>query len=189
VDGPQDGDDELCDQIPETEATVLGDPGCLEEVPVEEVLAEPDSMPRPSNVDLDGLSDLGCLEDIKTAMAFINALRGTSLDDDHNKLSRDAVERLRNPPTSPSDVNDDFRLGLDLFLAHLNSSQEAYNKTREAIHRRHPDDKIPSYDQMKCRIAEMTGVVPIVHHMCPNTCLAFTGPFVNDESCRMCGHP
>jgi hypothetical protein len=94
VDGPQDGDDELRDQIPETEATVLGDPGCLEEVPVEEVLAEPDSMPRPSNVDLDGLSDLGCLEDIKTAMAFINALRGASLDDDHNKLSRDAVERL-----------------------------------------------------------------------------------------------
>lgn len=40
---------------------------------------------------------------------------------------------------------------------------------------------------MKCQVAQITGVIPIIHDMCPNTCLAFTGPFVNDDKCSECG--
>lgn len=168
------------------DAGVRADPGCLEETPPPPPAGQHLSE---SEINLDELADLARLSDIKLAMDFIRALEVASLDDEHNRLSEDAVERLRNPPTSPVDVSDpDFRLALDLFLAHLQSSQESYTLTREAILRRHPDDNIPSYDQMKRRIAEVTGVVPIIHHMCPNSCLAFTGPFAKDEACRECGH-
>jgi hypothetical protein len=29
--------------------------------------------------------------------------------------------------------------------------------------------------------------VPIIHDMCLNSCLAFTGPFINDDRCSECG--
>ena len=38
-------------------------------------------------------------------------------------------------------------------------------------------DHVPSYEQMKHHISDITGVSSIVHPMCKNSCLAFTGPF------------
>ena len=167
-----------------------GDPGCLADSPAPPPTPVRGPQSSESAFNLEELAEVVCLGDIKLVMDFIQALRVASLDDEHNRLSKDAVECLQDPPTAPVDPSDrDFRLGLDLFLTHLKSSQETYTLTREAILRRHPDDNIPSYDQMKRRISEITGVVPIVHHMCPNSCLAFTGPLAKDEACRKCGHP
>ncbi|KAF8805539.1 hypothetical protein BYT27DRAFT_7224792 [Phlegmacium glaucopus] len=100
------------------------------------------------------------------------SLKVASLDDDNNRLDKEAVEHLRNPPTLPAD-----------------STQENYNLTWRAVLHRHPDNTIPSYEQMKCQVAEITGVVPIVHDMCSNTCLTFTGPFKNDDRCFQCNEP
>jgi hypothetical protein len=123
-------------------------------------------------------------------MEFIQALDSATLDDEYSRLDPDTLERLRNPPTSPANVSDpDFRLGLDLFLASLNASQDTYNKSREGILRRHPDDHIPSYDQMKRAIAKMTGIVPIVDDMCSNSCIAYTGPLSKLDACTECGAP
>lgn len=138
------------------------------------------------NIDLQELSDIAHLKDMKLAMEFIQALQEASLDD--SKLDKDIIERLRNPPTYPADVgNPDLQLGLRLFLAMTNSSQETYASSREAIMLRHPDDQIPSYDQIKRIIADITGVVPIIEHMCPNSCLAYTGPFGSLDICPECG--
>jgi hypothetical protein len=52
--------------------------------------------------------------------------------------------------------------------------------------RRHPDDDILSYARIKSKIAELSGVVPIVRHMCLNSCIAFTGPFDTLTECPMC---
>jgi hypothetical protein len=145
------------------------------------------SQPQP-DVDLQELSDIAQLENMKLAMDFIQALQGASLDE--SNLHKDIIERLRNPPTSPVNVGDpDLRLGLGLFLATINASQETYNLSRNAIIQRHPDDKIPSFDKIKRHIADITGVVPILEHMCPNSCLAFTGPFAPLDMCPECGEP
>jgi hypothetical protein len=42
---------------------------------------------------------------------------------------------------------------------------------------------------MKRRIAEITGVVPIVDDMCQNSCIAFTGPLAKLNACSECGEP
>ncbi|KAG2099621.1 uncharacterized protein F5147DRAFT_712138 [Suillus discolor] len=46
-----------------------------------------------------------------------------------------------------------------------------------------------NHHRIKCTAAEISGVVPIVHDMCPNTCLAFTGPYtdINHDECPRCG--
>jgi hypothetical protein len=160
------------------ETPIVGDAGCLEE-----------QVPPQASLFVE-LSDLARLKDIKLSMEFIKALESASLDDEHNRLESHYIHRLRNPPTSRADVTDpDFRLGLDLFLASIKSSQDTYTLSRDAILRRHPDDEIPSYDQMKRRIAEITGVVSIVDDMCRNSCIAYTGPFANFDACPECGAP
>ncbi len=42
---------------------------------------------------------------------------------------------------------------------------------------------------VKERIKEITGVYPLMHDMCPNTCMAYTGPFSELDSCTKCSTP
>jgi hypothetical protein len=46
-----------------------------------------------------------------------------------------------------------------------------------------------SYDQIKSRVMQMSGVTSLIHNMCINGCLAFTGPFAGLEACLTCGEP
>lgn len=167
------------------------DPGCLDDIAQSDdaqATGFENQETHHLQVDLEELASLAHLQDIKITMEFIQALEAASLDDEHNRLDEETVKRLRNPHTKPVDVsNPDLRLGLDLFLNSIKSAQENYSATRSAILRRHPDDDIPSYDRMKRQVAEITGVVPIIHDMCVNSCLAFTGPFENNDTCSECG--
>ncbi|KJA24703.1 hypothetical protein HYPSUDRAFT_135758 [Hypholoma sublateritium FD-334 SS-4] len=140
---------------------------------------------------LENIFENTCLEDLITAIEFIRALQCASHDDIHCKIDQSTIHRLRNPPNTPFDISSlpDLRLGLDLFLANMNSSVESFNANRDAIMRRHPADRVPSYDQMKRQISSITGVGSVVHAMCKNSCLAFTGPFTNLDHCPKCNEP
>ena len=142
------------------------------------------------DIDLDELSALAKLDHIKQAMEFIRALEGASLDDGVSKLDPEALHRLRHPLTSSAEMmSPDLRLGLDLFLSTINSSQQTYTSARKAILRRHPDDDIPTYNQIKHQIVEITGVESIEHDMCIKSCLAYSGPFAELNTCPECGEP
>jgi hypothetical protein len=137
------------------------------------------------------LSDLATLDNMKTAMAFIEALKIASLDDEWSKLDADTLYQLRNPSTTPVDINENpsWRLGLDLYLSISNVSQETYTSVRKAILRRYPDEDIPSYYLIKKYVAELSGVCSIEHDMCINSCIAYTGPFKELQTCPECGEP
>ena len=140
------------------------------------------------DIDLEDLSGLVQLSDLRESMEFIRALENARLDDQFSKLSSALINRLRDPPTYPVDIdNPDLRFGLDLFISVINSPQETYTSAREAVLRRHPDDQIPTYHQIKHSITEITGVESIENDMCIKTCLAYTGPFINLEHCPVCG--
>ncbi|KAJ7669959.1 hypothetical protein DFH06DRAFT_1037923, partial [Mycena polygramma] len=112
------------------------------------------------------------LEDIVQAQQFIAAVRNASLD--NGDLDPDCVQRLRHPIEEELDVSDpDLRYSLDLFIATSGASDKTYTDVREANLRRHPEDEILTHYQIKKKVEEMSGVVPIVHHMCPNTCIAY----------------
>ena len=121
--------------------------------------------------------------DLRTSLEFTDALKVATLD--NRGLDEDTMEWLCNPLTEPADVSDpDFRL--DLFLSTINASEETYNKSCTGVLCHHPDDEVLLYAQIKSKIAKLSGVSPIVCHMCINSCVAFTRPFNNLEECPIC---
>jgi hypothetical protein len=128
------------------------------------------------------------MEDIKIATDFVEALKAASLDNEDEPLEPDVLEQLRNPHKSILTIdNPDHRLSLDIFLSVSNASEDTYKSIREGILRRHPEDDILTYYKVKKLVRDLTGVAPIVHDMCINSCAGYTGPFANLENCPVCG--
>ncbi|KAI9430938.1 hypothetical protein H4582DRAFT_1823289, partial [Lactarius indigo] len=154
--------------------------------------ASPEAPPLPNPPDHSGsvedLWDVGLirLEDLKLAADFITVLRSASLDDPISGMSSEALDRLRSPSRNQpaSLINEDSRLAIDLYLG--NPSDATYEVNRAAFLRRFPNMPLPSYYKTKRLVAELTGIESIVHDMCINSCIAFTGPFSELESCPMC---
>ncbi|KAG1765063.1 hypothetical protein EV702DRAFT_1204714 [Suillus placidus] len=136
--------------------------------------------------DLEELHRMAQLEDAQDAMSFITALCKASLDDPHSCLPEEVLARLHNPPHQlPDSTDPDLILLLKDYFANL--TVNAYNLVRDATMEHHPEDDIYSHYCIKHAVMELSGVVPIVHDMCPNTCLAFTGPYADLDHCPQCG--
>jgi hypothetical protein len=126
------------------------------------------------------------LGDLKLAAQFIKALQLASLDDPTTGLSLDALARLRSPPhEQPSlSVDEDTRVAIELFLE--NPSETSYEANRAIILRRFPGTRLPTYYKTKRLVTELTGIDSIIHHMCVNSCIAYTGPFSELSTCPVC---
>lgn len=142
----------------------------------EEAPLEPDSF---------SAKDLPEVDDLRIAEQFVDAVRRATISDE--PLDDDVKQRLLHPPECPLDITDpDLRLSIDLYLAVRNASESVYDAARESIMRRHPEDKILSYDLVKKKITELTGVTSVLEDMCIDSCVAFTGPFASLEVCPKC---
>ncbi|KAJ7254942.1 hypothetical protein B0H12DRAFT_1016693, partial [Mycena haematopus] len=128
------------------------------------------------------------VEDLQLALDFTAAVTNASLA--NGDLDADTLARLQDPPTEPVDVSDrDLRFALDIFLATTHGSEDIYNSVRQACLSRDPNDPMLSLDAIKKKVAEWSGIVPILAHMCRNTCMAYTGPFSERTTCPFCGAP
>ena len=58
-----------------------------------------------------------------------------------------------------------------MFLISMKSSVDTYKAMHKAVVRWHPDE-IPSYDQIKQIVSDITGVDSVIHPMCKNSCFA-----------------
>jgi hypothetical protein len=142
------------------------------------------------SIDVQELSDLIQIDDIKTSVEFVRGLESATLDDQEMRLGSEALERLRHPPQYQLETpSPDLHLTVDLYLAVGNASQETYNVIQTAIQRRYPESELLSYDQIKNKVAQMSGITDLVHDMCVNSCLAYTGPFSALDTCPTCGEP
>ncbi|KJA13937.1 hypothetical protein HYPSUDRAFT_1074591 [Hypholoma sublateritium FD-334 SS-4] len=168
----------------------IEDPGCLNEIRTEPPVAE---VTDSSDIGacLDELLENTHLSGLRMANDFIRELQNATLGGRHCGLDPEALSLLRNPPTTSFTLEDkpDLHLAFDLFLASLKASIDVYNTSRASILRRHPEDYIPSYNQMKNILARITGVRSIVHPMCRNSCVAFTGPLADLDHCPRCQEP
>ncbi|KDR65528.1 hypothetical protein GALMADRAFT_81760, partial [Galerina marginata CBS 339.88] len=116
------------------------------------------------------------IEDLQNALEFKRALEKASLD--NGDLDAEELDRLRNPVTKPVDIDDrDVLLSIKLFLSTSNASDQIYKNIHKNVVEDSPDCNILSHAQVKKALAELTGVHAIVHDMCPNSCIAYTGPF------------
>lgn len=126
------------------------------------------------------------LRDLKSTADFIRGLRDITLDDPLLGMSEEAIRRLRDPPRDdPSlSVAGDTRLAVKLFVDC--PSKETYETIRADILDHHPEDDLSSYYKVKRLVSDLTGIESIVHDMCINSCVAYTGPFSELEACPVC---
>ncbi|KAF8521819.1 hypothetical protein JB92DRAFT_3141125 [Gautieria morchelliformis] len=126
------------------------------------------------------------VEELQDSLNFIRALRNASLD--NGDLSEHYLIRLRNPPTHELRVdNPDELYSLKQYIASENASEKTYMKFAQNHNHRYRENPMLSLDQVKSRVAEWSGVVPIENDMCPNSCLAYAGPFRELDRCSHCG--
>ncbi|KNZ71579.1 hypothetical protein J132_08090 [Termitomyces sp. J132] len=126
---------------------------------------------------------LSDLVDIHITQQYIQYLQDATLE--NGDLTPEDIELLLNPPHKSFEFDDehdcDTLLSVQLFMS--SNTVELYNGAKEAIQIAHPVNEILSYDQVKRLIAGITGVWPITKHMCPNSCMAYTGPLVDRDTC------
>ena len=165
-----------------------GDPGSLAaQMDADKNEDIENNCPPGSVLDLKDLVESATLQNIRTALQFIQELKTASLDNSH--LAPDIVSWLKNPPSDPVVLTPDEWLSLELFISTQNTAQHFYTSAKKAIEQRHPENHILTYDKVKQLTAEITGISPITNHMCIKSCVAYTGPFSALEACPVCGEP
>jgi hypothetical protein len=143
-------------------------------------------------INVEELVQTAILEKIKNTMEYILLLKNATPEDRIAKFSDDALARLHHPPNEPIRIaNPGTRQSISMYLALEHASQEAYNRIRRATMQNflgaEGADEILSFHNVEKLIAQYTGVKPIVHDMCLQSCLAFTGPYADEDHCPLCG--
>ncbi|KAG1831174.1 hypothetical protein F4604DRAFT_2023567 [Suillus subluteus] len=133
-------------------------------------------------VDIDAIERFAVLPKQKDAIAFIRALQHASLDDPCAKLNDAALHQ-------PLKIEDPaLRHAITTYFTLEHSANEAYERIRKSAARCFEGAAdVPSHARIERLIAEYTGVESIEHDMCPESCVAFTGPFAELEHCPICG--
>ena len=130
-------------------------------------------------------------DDVEWTNQFNELIRHASLDNAHNNLDEESCDRLCNPPEHILILEDpDVRLSIKIYMDMQNASEKTYKAVWEDILERYPDSAMLSFDQVKRRVEELSGIVPILHDMCINSCIAYTpGPWANHQECHFCHEP
>jgi hypothetical protein len=153
-----------------------------------------EASPSLSNPEVGIYEDIGApiepkIHELKIAQQFIEHLENATLD--NSKIDDWVRERLQHPLTTTVDdmLDPILRLSIDIYLAVSNASQATYDSVCDSLIHFNPDKPILSYDAVKRRITKISGVAPIQEDMCVNTCIAFTGPFSELDTCPECAEP
>ena len=143
----------------------------------------------PSDVEDLWLQETIHLDDLKLCAEFVKCLQAAIYCDPSLSLSEEVVARLCNPPrgqlSAPLDA--DLQLALKLYL--LNPLEATYEANHVAILCHSPHIDLQSYYRTTCLVSKITGIESVVHHMCMNLCIAYTGPFLYLEACPVCSEP
>ncbi|KAG6835779.1 hypothetical protein H0H93_014743 [Arthromyces matolae] len=141
----------------------------------------------PSQEDEPLLNDnvIPLVSDLKIALDFKKAIENAHLN--NGDLDEYHLNLLRKPPEVHGRITDrDLLLSLKLFISTTLAADQVYENVRLDVMDSHPEDDLLSHDAAKKAVAKLTGIVPIVNDMCPNSCMAYTGPWANLEWCPFC---
>jgi len=145
----------------------------------------------PSNVkDLDlWLQNNIHLCDLRLTADFVKALQQSTLGDPRLGLSSETLTCLCNPPHGqPCHVIDNNTcIVIKLYLG--NPLKATYEMNCAIILDHFPDMDLLLYYKAKQLVANLTSVESVVHHMCINLCITYTGPFLELDTCPMYSKP
>ena len=175
---PDEGDDPL-DQDASAEDGLEGSNATRQDV-------QPDDLPGGPN-DWNPDYIIPHMDALRKSVEFIDNLRAATLEND--PIPFDVRERLKSPISEPLHIDNVLRYCLDVYLATTgtNGSETSYDDVCKALKRLSPGvSTLLSHDQLKRKIAELTGVVPMMTDMCSNSCVAFAGPYADLRTCPEC---
>ncbi|KAF8576146.1 hypothetical protein K439DRAFT_1664746 [Ramaria rubella] len=119
------------------------------------------------------------------SLEFIHALEAATLK--NGDLQGHALDTLCHPRECLLNIDESAEMySLKQYITTLSSPHHTYTDFRENHNEFFPESPMLSLDQLKHKIAEWSGVEVVIHDMCPRTCIAYTGPYKNMESCPTC---
>ena len=150
---------------------------------------EEDTDPEEGRTEDIGANPTAVLEDLLIAQQFIHRMNQARLA--HSGLDVETLRRLSAPARGTRALTRDERAGLRILLSRGNITGDTYTDMRAAYQEHSPDTTkdIPTHPQAERLLESVTGIHALRCDMCPNTCLAFTGPFATIEACPICKEP
>ena len=102
-----------------------------------------------------------------------------------SQFSPEELAALQDPRPHGFNPTDDpyLKYSIQNFIDLLGCAQDRYAAVRENYLGLHPGAPVLSYDQVKRRLRNLSGIVTWEHDMCVNSHVAFTGPLANLEHC------
>ncbi|KAG6915098.1 hypothetical protein DXG01_013440 [Tephrocybe rancida] len=108
-------------------------------------------------------------EELRITLEFKKSIENASLN--NGDLDAEQLCTLRFPPQHvPALDNHHILLSLKLFVSTTIAANQVYTNVR-------------AHAAIKKLVAQMSGVTPIVKDMCPNSCIAYTGPYSDLTAC------
>lgn len=146
---------------------------------------------RPLHIDIDELTHAAVLPKLVQNMQFVSLLKNASLGDPIAQMLSAMLTRIRNLSEGLIELdNPGVQHSIQTYLALEHASQKAYEcviKSTKLNFAGAPGVmNCLSFNGVEHLIAAYTGVEPLEHDMCVNSCAAFTGPFVDLETCPIC---
>ncbi|KAG6913641.1 hypothetical protein DXG01_005369, partial [Tephrocybe rancida] len=121
-------------------------------------------------------------EELRITLEFKKSIENAFLD--NGDLDAEQLRTLRFPPQHvPAIDNHHILLSLKLFVSTTIAANQVYTNVRADIMEMHPEDALLTHAAVKKLVAQMSGVTPIVKDMCPNSCIAYTGPYSDLTAC------
>ncbi|KAK0184530.1 hypothetical protein F5146DRAFT_1145370 [Armillaria mellea] len=99
---------------------------------------------------------------------------------DEVRIAAQFIDELKSAMLEESNMQPDH-ISCLTFFATTNASEETYKSFLFAYKERHPSLQHYSFYQMKKHVEHLSGVIPISHDMCVDSCAAFMGPFKDLE--------
>ena len=130
-------------------------------------------------------------KEFRIAQHFIDALGTATLN--KSGVDADTLARLENPLMQVPKLTRGQRAGVRMYLARGDASEDNYTDVRHAMMEYLEGDRtadgIPTYEQVKKLVGQLTGITAVKTDMCPKSCVAYTGPFEKLLECPLCREP
>jgi hypothetical protein len=128
------------------------------------------------------------LPEMAMSVEFIQLVKAATLGSQFNPEELAALQAPQENDSGP--IDDPFlKHSIQNFIDLLGCAQERYADVRRNHLELHPEDPVLSYDQVKRRVRNLSGIVTWEDDMCVKSCFAFTGPLADLEVCLKCGEP
>ncbi|KAL0569481.1 hypothetical protein V5O48_012478, partial [Marasmius crinis-equi] len=113
------------------------------------------------------------LDKIHARQLFI---RNYNFEVEKKQLSADVWDRFMHPDTERVEMDLQTQRSIQYYLIFAQCSEEVFRQFRDLYNSDHPDAPILSYDQIRRRLRDITGIHPVHIDKCKNNCQAFFGP-------------